>query len=96
MSEVIKMNKTESNVITLAVRGVDIHFEPTVQAYNSYINELMPDDKVAPSHNYLRRIVCADSKQALDDVLKLPGAAVQLAAKLNERYIPDLEIEVKN
>ena len=54
------------------------------------------DNKVAPAHNYLTRIVAAECKDALAEVLKRPGAALQLAGKVNEIYAPELEIEVKN
>ncbi|WP_346208972.1 putative phage tail assembly chaperone [Aeromonas salmonicida] len=82
--------------MTLTIAGTDIRFVPTLVAYNSYINGLSMTDKVAPSHQYLKRIVDADSKAALDDLLARPGAALQIAAKVNEQYAPDLEIDVKN
>lgn len=82
--------------ITLTVNGADLVFEPTTQAYNKYINELSMDDKVAPAHNYLNRIVAADSKDALAKVLALTGAGLKLAAKVNEAFVPELEISIKN
>lgn len=82
--------------IILKVCGNDITFEPNQTAYNKFINEMAMDNKVAPAHNYLTRIVAAESKEALDDILKRPGAAIQLAGKVNEIYAPELEIEVKN
>ncbi|MGY4028349.1 putative phage tail assembly chaperone [Aeromonas rivuli] len=82
--------------ITLTINGSDISFEPTLVAYNSYINGLSMTDKVAPTHQYLKRIVCADCKQSLDTLLARPGAALQVAAKVNEQYVPELDIEVKN
>jgi Protein of unknown function (DUF2765). len=82
--------------IKLAVAGVDIVFEPNQTAYNKFINDMAMDNKVAPAHNYLTRIVTADTKEALTEVLKRPGAALQLVAKVNEIYAPELEIEVKN
>lgn len=82
--------------ITATVNGTDIHFEPTTAAYNKYINELTMDDKVAPAHNYLNRVVAAESKEALADVLKLTGASLKLAAKVNEAFVPELEISIKN
>lgn len=82
--------------ITLKVCGNEITFEPNQTAYNKFINEMAMDNKVAPAHNYLTRIVVAESKEALDDILKRPGAAIQLAGKVNEIYAPELEIEVKN
>ncbi|MNO75291.1 hypothetical protein D3C76_663270 [compost metagenome] len=51
---------------------------------------------MAPAHNYLRKIVCPESKEALDDLLKRPGAALQLAGAINEQFAPTLEITVKN
>jgi len=82
--------------IKLVVCGVDINFEPNQTAYNKFINEMAMDNKVAPANNYLNRIVATESKEALLDILKRPGAAIQLAGKVNELYAPELEIEVKN
>ncbi|EPC4028609.1 putative phage tail assembly chaperone, partial [Aeromonas salmonicida] len=47
-----------SKKITLTIAGTDISFEPTMTAYNGFLNDMMPDDKVAPAHNYLKKIVC--------------------------------------
>ncbi|MFV9048736.1 putative phage tail assembly chaperone [Klebsiella oxytoca] len=82
--------------IKLVVCGTPVIFEPNQTAYNKFINEMAMDNKVAPAHNYLTRIVAAESKDSLDDILKRPGAAIQLAGKVNEIYAPELEIEVKN
>ena len=85
-----------SKKITLTIAGTDISFEPTMTAYNSFINDMMPNDKVAPAHNYLKKIVCPESKEALDELLKRPSAALQLAGAINKEFAPDLEITVKN
>ncbi|OFC61861.1 putative phage tail assembly chaperone [Candidatus Erwinia dacicola] len=82
--------------INLTVCGQDITFKPNQTAYNKFINEMAMDNKVVPAHSYLTRIVAAESKEALADILKRPGAALQLAGKVNEIYAPELEIEVKN
>lgn len=82
--------------IKLAVAGVEVVFEPNQTAYNKFINDMAMDNKVAPAHNYLNRIVTAETKEALAEILKRPGAALQLVAKVNEIYAPELEIEVKN
>ncbi|KNC95742.1 putative phage tail assembly chaperone [Trabulsiella odontotermitis] len=86
---------SKENNITITVGDTDINFEPNVAAYNKYVNELMPANKVSPAINYLSRIVCADSKDALDKVIKLPGAALQIADAVNEQFAPQLEITVK-
>lgn len=85
-----------SKKMTLTVAGTDISFEPTMTAYNSFINDMMPNDKVAPAHNYLKKIVCPESKEALDELLKRPSAALQLAGAINKEFAPELDITVKN
>lgn len=87
---------SKANTVTLIVQGNELVFEPTTQAYNKFVNEMMPDNKIAPAHNYVRRIVTAESKAALDKLLESPGVGLQLAAKVNDQFVPELEIEVKN
>lgn len=83
-------------IITLEVAGKELKFAPTMVAYNSLLNGMLPNDKVAPTHNYLKKIVCQESKDDLDELLKMPGAAMQLAAAINSKFVPALEITVKN
>lgn len=85
-----------SKLITLEISGKEFHFEPNVTAYNGFINEMAMDNKIAPAHTYLRRIVAKEDKEALDELLELPGAALQIASSVNEQYAPKLEISVKN
>ena len=40
--------------------------------------------------------VMPDSREALDALLEQPGVALQLAAKVNEHYAPELDIDIKN
>ncbi|WP_058959484.1 putative phage tail assembly chaperone [Type-E symbiont of Plautia stali] len=82
--------------IKLIVAGKDITFAPNVTAYNKYINEITISNKVAPAHNFLVRIVTPETKEALEDILKLPGAALQVVSKVMDEYTPELEITVKN
>ena len=83
-------------IITLEVAGKELKFAPTMVAYNSFINDMMPNDKVAPAHNYLKKIVCQESKAELDELLKRPGAALQLVNAVNAEFAPELDITVKN
>ncbi|WP_270807276.1 putative phage tail assembly chaperone [Aeromonas sp. QDB25] len=83
-------------IITLEVAGKELKFAPTMVAYNGFLNDMMPNDKVAPAHNYLKKIVCQESKAALDELLKRPGAALQLANAVNAEFAPELDITVKN
>ena len=86
----------KETTLTFTVNGQTLAFCPTMTAYNGFINDVMPSNKVAPAHNYLRRIVAPDSREALDALLEQPGVALQLAAKVNEHYAPELDIDIKN
>ncbi len=84
------------SLITLVIAGQEISFEPNMTAYTGFINEMAMDNKVAPAHNYLSRIVVKEHKEALDELLNLPGAALQIATSVNDKYAPKLDIIVKN
>lgn len=86
----------QTSVITLNIAGNDIRFEPNMIAYNGFINEMAMDNKVAPAHTYLNRIVAKEDKEALGELLELPGAALQIATTVNDQYAPKLDISVKN
>ncbi|EMD0829335.1 putative phage tail assembly chaperone [Morganella morganii] len=86
----------KASVITLNIAGNDIRFEPNMIAYNGFINEMAMDNKVAPAHTYLNRIVAKEDKEALGELLELPGAALQIATTVNDQYAPKLDISVKN
>lgn len=83
--------------ITLTINGIDITFEPTKLAYNSYINDITMNDKIAPATNFLRRTVLPEDKEKLNEILdNHVGAALQIIEKVLKQFAPDLEIEVKN
>ncbi|PHM27480.1 putative phage tail assembly chaperone [Xenorhabdus budapestensis] len=86
----------ENKIIALIVGGNEIKFEPNIVAYNNMINDMTMDNKIVPIVTYLRRIVQSASKPALDELLQIPGAAMQLVEKINSEYAPKLEIEIKN
>jgi hypothetical protein len=80
--------------ITLDINGSEIEFNVGVDAYNKFINEFQPTNKVAPSHTFLMRTVTEASKPALRELLAIPGAAVEIVGALVEEYKPDLVITV--
>lgn len=82
--------------IELTIAGTDIRFNMTTEDYNGYLNEIMPDNKVAPAHNLVMRTVDAESKEALRDILdQSPGASMQIAGLLTQEFAPSIEISVK-
>lgn len=83
--------------ITLVINRTEITFEPTKLAYNSYINDITMNDKIAPATNFLRRTVIAEDKEKLNEILENHvGAALQIIEKVVKQFAPDLEIEIKN
>lgn len=82
--------------IVLTIGAKDISFSPDVSTYNKYINEMSMTNKIAPAHNFLVRTVAAEDKEALLEIIALPGATLQVVGKLLEEYTPELEITVKN
>jgi len=82
-------------IVTLTIGEKEYSFEMTMEAYNSYINGMMPNNKVSPSHNFVvKTVVEADKKDVLE-LLEQPGAAGQIAGALTAEYAPDLGIEIK-
>ena len=80
--------------IKKVVNGKDLEFNIEIAHYNRYINEMQPNNKITPAHNFLMRTVSAETKDNLKELLELPGAAIQIAAAVLEDYMPDLEIKV--
>ena len=80
--------------ISLTANDKPLNFTVTLADYNKYINELTPINKVAPARNFLMRTVDADSKDALRELVDLPGVGVQLAMALLDEYMPEVSITV--
>ncbi|MDS1455905.1 MULTISPECIES: putative phage tail assembly chaperone [Enterobacteriaceae] len=89
------MKDENTTIITLTVAGEDIRFAPTEAVYNKFVNEITMDNKVAPAKNYLMRCVHPEDKEKLEKLIHRPGAALQMAAKLNEDFAVNLDITVK-
>ena len=80
--------------ITLTVNDNPLNFTVSLADYNKYVNELTPINKVTPARNFLMRTVDADSKDALREMVDLPGVGVQLAMTLLDEYMPEVSITV--
>ncbi|EEQ3298438.1 putative phage tail assembly chaperone [Escherichia coli] len=86
---------TAENTITLQVGELELTFIPTVKAYNDLQNDFMPDNKIAPLKNYLRRIVIKEHRDLLNQLLEKPGMPASLATAVNNEFVPEVEITVK-
>lgn len=82
--------------IVLLIGTASLGFTMTTDDYNGYLNEIMPDNKVAPAHNLIMRAVDAESKEELRGILdNSPGASMQIAGLLTQEFAPAIEISVK-
>lgn len=88
------MAATNAKKIIVTVGTSDITFNVGLADYERYQNEFMPNNKVAPSKNFLNRTVADDCKEALAPLLE-QGLATELAGTLVGEYRPKLEITVK-
>jgi len=78
--------------IDMEVNGVEVTFNVTPDAYNGFVNEMQPTNKVAPAHNFLMRTVASESRDALKELLELPGAGLDIATAVIEDYKPAVNI----
>ncbi|PVZ87906.1 hypothetical protein C9426_09915 [Serratia sp. S1B] len=89
-------NEKTNSIITLTVGGNELKFAPTLQAYNKCLNEAArAEDLVGAIATYLKRIVVPESREALAELLLVPGLGSQIAEKINKVFAPSVEIEVK-
>lgn len=85
----------QNDHITLNIGEHEISFAPTIKDYNDLQNDFMPNNKIAPLKNYLRRTVIREHRALLDSLLDKPGMAAGIASALNAEFAPDVEITVK-
>ncbi|EPE5169081.1 putative phage tail assembly chaperone [Yersinia enterocolitica] len=88
-------NTQTDTLITLQIGEHEVSFAPTTQDYNNLQNELMPDNKVAPLKNYLRRVVIKEHRELLNELLEKPGMPLNIATVLNNEFVPIIDITVK-
>lgn len=81
--------------INLDVEGTEMVFNANVTAYNKFINDSTPKDKIKPAFNFLTTIVEPSSRTALLAFMKKPGATMFLAGAVVEEYQEDFDITVK-
>lgn len=89
----MKINKA----IVMTIGTTDFTFKPTVQDHNNYMNELMPNNKMAPMHLYLSRTVDSDQKEALVELLDtVPGLTSEVFAEVTTASKGGITVTLKN
>lgn len=80
-----------SETIKLTINDNDIHFNIDMKAQERLVNEMQPNQKVAPMHNFLVRTVTPESKEALKPFLEVPIYVMQIAEKVLDGYRSKLD-----
>ena len=104
----LKMEKTQAqsllekltgnlkDSVTVNVAGVDFTFLRDNSAYDQMINDYESNNKVTPFKDYLLAIVAREQREDLLEIINVPGLAMQVAAKVNEVFVPQINVSVKN
>jgi hypothetical protein len=92
------MSKTsKATKIILSIGETDFTFSPTVNDHNNYTNELMPDNKIAPAHQFLTRTVEPSQKDELVELLdSVPGLVMDAFMEVTKASKGGLKVTLKN
>ena len=85
---------------TINVGDKELDFEVGVDDFNTYLNDQMPNDKVAPAYHFLLNTVTEDSKDDFKAVVIVDGkpnglVALQMAGVLAEQFGGGVQISLK-
>ncbi|SCY45941.1 putative phage tail assembly chaperone [Desulfoluna spongiiphila] len=83
-----------SKKITLTIDGTAIDFDVTPAHHERLINEMQPNEKVEPTHNFLVRCVAPESKEALKPFLENPTHVMAIGTHLINKVVPAIEVAV--
>ncbi|MDA3979043.1 putative phage tail assembly chaperone [Gallibacterium sp. AGMB14963] len=87
---------TGKDKVTINIKGVELVFNRDNAAIDALFNDLTDTNKVTPTKDYLLQIVDKACKDDLLTIINVPGLAMQIAGKVNEVFLPKIEITVKN
>ncbi|SHO57895.1 putative phage tail assembly chaperone [Vibrio quintilis] len=86
-----------SNPITVTINETEFDFSPEVSNHNDYINEMMPDNKVAPARRFLTRTVNQEQKAELVQLLdSVPGLIMDLFSVVEKESRGGVTVTLKN
>lgn len=91
-----KLTGKMKDSVVVNIAGVDFNFVRDNSAYDQMINDVDSKNKVTPMKDYLLAIVAHEQREALLEIINVPGLALQVAAKVNDVFVPEIDISVKN
>lgn len=84
------------NSITLIVNGVELTFNRDDSAFDQFTNEVDKNNRLTPIKDYLLATISKEHKDTLLKIINVPSVALSLVEKVQEAFLPSLEITVKN
>lgn len=91
-----KLTGKMKDSVVINIAGEEFTFIRDDVAYDQMINDIETHNKVTPMKDYLLAIVAREQKQALLEIINVPNLAMQVAAKVNEVLVPQIDLSVKN
>ena len=91
-----KLTGKMKDSVVVNIAGVDFTFVRDNSAYDQMINDIDSKNKVTPMKDYLLAIVAREQREALLEIINVPGLALQVTGKVNEVFVPEIDISVKN
>lgn len=88
------MAESSKKKVTLEVGKSAFDFQVGLAEFTAYQNEFMPNNKVAPSENFLMRCAHPEQKEAIAELCD-QGLAIEMASAVAEEFKPDVAIKVK-
>ena len=80
--------------VVLVIAGEETNFLVTAENFTTYINDVMPDDKVSASYGLCKNSVIADDREAFEKNLNL-SVAIQVSAMLVKEYQGEVSVTLK-
>lgn len=84
------------NTLTVEFNGIELTFNRDDAAYDAFTNEVTEKNKLTPMKDLLLALVSREDKETLLQIINVPGIAGALAEKVNEAFVADIEVKVKN
>ena len=81
--------------IIVDVNDVEFNFNVNIEVYHKFINKRHQLNKERPAGNFLLSVVDDQRRSDLKEILKLPGAALNIVSAVINAYQPDVNIIVK-
>lgn len=88
------MAKANKKDVVLNVGEDELRFAVGINEFNGLQNEMLPNNKIAPSENFLVKCVHPDDQEKMIDWCD-KGFAIDMASMVAEQFKPEVVISVK-